>query len=200
MAQTQQQQKLCFVSVGATAEFPALINTALSADFLSALQSQGYTELLVQYGEDGKDAFDGLMKQAQSGVESSGLKVSGFALDKAGLGRYMRRAKGGSKTMLPGVVVCHAGSGTILDALRTAVPTIVVPNSALLDNHQAELAEALSEQQYVIHGKLDNLGHALQEAEKLRQRQKEWPPVNAGMQRQGKGLKGILDEEMGFLD
>ena len=107
---TQQQQKLCFVSVGATASFPTLIKTTLSAPFLSALHSLGYTELLVQYGEDGQSTFDGLVKDAQRDVDRSGLKVSGFALDKAGLGRYMRRAKGGSKTMGEGVVVCHAGT------------------------------------------------------------------------------------------
>ena len=104
MAQ-QQQQKLCFVSVGATASFAALIKTTLSPPFLSALQKQGYTELLVQYGEDGKDTFESLSKQ----VKGSDIKISGFALDKAGLGRYMRRAKGGSKTTEEGVVVCHAG-------------------------------------------------------------------------------------------
>ena len=92
------------------------------------------------------------------------------------------------------------GSGTILDALRTTVPTIVVPNNTLLDDHQTELAEALAAQEYVIHGRLENLGEALQEAETLRVKQKSWPPVNAGVQRQAKGLKGILDEEMGFLD
>ena len=46
------------------------------------------------------------------------------------------------------------GSGSILDALRIAVPIIVVPNPELLDNHQAELAEELAIQGYVIHGHL----------------------------------------------
>ena len=46
------------------------------------------------------------------------------------------------------------GSGSILDALRISVPLIVVPNTALLDNHQEELAEVLAAQEYVVHGKL----------------------------------------------
>lgn len=49
----------------------------------------------------------------------------------------------------------NLGSGTILDALRISVPLVVVPNSELLDNHQIELAEALAEQEYVVHGKLE---------------------------------------------
>jgi beta-1,4-N-acetylglucosaminyltransferase len=82
------------------------------------------------------------------------------------------------------------------------VPLIVVPNAALLDNHQVELAEALAEQEYVVHGHLDALPKALEDAEKLRQRQRQWPPPNSGVHRQATsvGLKGILDEEMGFLD
>jgi len=76
----------------------------------------------------------------------------------------------------------------------------VVPNAELLDNHQVELAEALAQQEYVVHGKLDDLPKALEDAEQLRQRQKEWPPANSGVHRKAMGLKGVLDEEMGFLD
>ena len=96
--------------------------------------------------------------------------------------------------------MCCAGSGTILDALRSQVPLIVVPNSTLLDNHQVELADALADQEYVVVGKLENLANALDEAEKLSKRQKEWPPPNSGVHRQARGLKGVLDDEMGFLD
>jgi beta-1,4-N-acetylglucosaminyltransferase len=95
------------------------------------------------------------------------------------------------------LLTCISGSGSILDALRTGVPVIVVPNETLLDNHQVELAEALAEQEYVVHGRLAQLPQALADAEKLRQRSLEWPPVNSGPQR---GLKGIMDDEMGFLD
>lgn len=76
----------------------------------------------------------------------------------------------------------------------------MVPNAELLDNHQVELAEALAAQEYVVHGRLEDLPGALKDAEALRQRQREWPPANAGTQREARGLKGILDEEMGFLD
>lgn len=95
----------------------------------------------------------------------------------------------------------HSGSGTILDALRLSVPLIVVPNSELLDNHQVELAEALAEQEYVVHGKLEDLAQALQDAELLRKKQRDWPPPNSGHIRQVKGgLKEVIDDELGFLD
>lgn len=58
----------------------------------------------------------------------------------------------------------------------------------------------LASQGYVVHGKLNDLPDALARAEKLRQKRMQWPPVNAGVHREAKGLKGVLDEEMGFLD
>jgi UDP-N-acetylglucosamine transferase subunit ALG13 len=47
------------------------------------------------------------------------------------------------------------GAGTVLDAMRLDVPIIVVPNTSLLDNHQAELAEELQRQGYAIYGHLE---------------------------------------------
>ena len=97
--------KLCFLTVGATASFSALIEAALSPAVLSALEAQGYTELSVQYGQDGKPLFEKCKSIAQA---SSKLTVTGFDLDRQGLGKHMRRAKGG-KDASEGVVISHAG-------------------------------------------------------------------------------------------
>ncbi|KAK0853783.1 N-acetylglucosaminyldiphosphodolichol N-acetylglucosaminyltransferase catalytic subunit alg13 [Friedmanniomyces endolithicus] len=190
--------KHCFVTVGATASFHELVKAVLAPPFPKALQAHSYTDLVIQYGLDGKQTY----ASAVAAAGSTGVNITGFELDKAGLGRYMRQAKGSGKEAQEGVVISHAGSGSILDALRAQIPIIVVPNSQLLDNHQVELAEALAEQEYVVHGRLEDLVKALQDAEQLRQRQREWPPPNSGVHRQAKavGLRGILDEEMGFLD
>ncbi|EGP90999.1 unnamed protein product [Zymoseptoria tritici ST99CH_1A5] len=189
--------KTCFVTIGATASFVGLIKAALAPDFLAALKSHGYTHLLVQYGQDGKALFDSCI----GSLDQIDIHISGFDLDKAGLAEYMLQAKGERNTgRQEGVVVSHAGSGTILDALRISVPIIVVPNSELLDNHQVELAEALAEQEYVVHGSLHALGQALNEAAQLGKKSKSWPPPNSGFHREARGLKGVLDDEMGFLD
>ena len=61
----------------------------------------------MQYGKDGKQLFEKCKSIAQG--SSSKLKVTGFDLDNAGLGRHMRRAKG-AKDAVEGVVISHAGA------------------------------------------------------------------------------------------
>lgn len=50
------------------------------------------------------------------------------------------------------VTLTGSGSGSILEALRYQVPLIVVPNTALLDNHQEELAVAMERSNYLLRG------------------------------------------------
>ena len=102
------------------------------------------------------------------------------------------------------LTVLYIGSGSILEALRVKAPLIVVPNETLLDNHQGELADELSRQGYVVHGRLDQLDEALAEVEKLREKKRAWPPTK---QEEGLdegigegGLQAVMDDEMGFVD
>ncbi|CAO1633759.1 unnamed protein product [Parajaminaea phylloscopi] len=56
---------------------------------------------------------------------------------------YLQDAK--AEFRVSDIVIAHAGAGTILETLRLPVPPrlILVPNTSLMDNHQAELAEAI---------------------------------------------------------
>jgi beta-1,4-N-acetylglucosaminyltransferase len=149
-------RKVCFVTIGATASFSSLIRATISSSFCHSLEQNQYTDLIVQYGADGDALFRSLLQDIASSEQGSVINVSGFGLDTNGLHEYMKLAKtGGSGSGAEGLVVSHAGSGTILHALRIDVPLVVVPNSELLDNHQVELADALAEQEYVVHGKLE---------------------------------------------
>ncbi|OCK74954.1 glycosyltransferase family 1 protein [Lepidopterella palustris CBS 459.81] len=196
--ENKRPRKLCFVTIGATASFDSLISACLEPRFLETLSSAGYSDLLVQYGKDGKALFDKLVAEAEK-LKQLGVAIQGFDFNRQGLTEEMRVAKGGPGDS-EGVVISHAGSGTILAALRMDVPLIVVPNPDLLDNHQAELAEALEDQGYVVYGRLNNLSAAIAGSEKLRKSHKVWPPVNSGQHRRAKGLAGVMDEEVGFLD
>jgi len=187
------QRKTCFVTIGATASFSALVKDVLSASFCEQLQAHAFTDLLIQYGKDGLALFEDCKSKVDKKSHGT-LQIQGFPLDPNGLTKHMVKARGTAGD--EGVVISHAGSGSILDALRVSAPLIVVPNSELLDNHQIELAEALAEQGYVVRGSLGNLGHALENSIQLRRRQLTWPPKT----NEGKSLGDVISEEMGFLD
>ncbi|KAA8493613.1 UDP-N-acetylglucosamine transferase subunit ALG13-like [Porphyridium purpureum] len=95
---------------------------------LRALRAFGYTKLRVQYGRGkfvpracGED--DGLFDEM---VDCFRFKPS--------LTHDMQRA---------GLIISHAGAGSIFEALRMGKNLIVVINDRLMDNHQAELAEEM---------------------------------------------------------
>lgn len=117
------------------------------------------------------------------------------------------------------LILTWLGSGTILAALRIGVPLVVVPNTELLHNHQVELAEELAKQEYVVHGnlkcvticvllgsccmlilRLSDLAVSISAAEKLRERKSQWPPPNSGSESYKRGLAGVMDDEMGWVD
>ncbi|KAF2861311.1 glycosyltransferase family 1 protein [Piedraia hortae CBS 480.64] len=180
--------KTCFVTIGATAQFPALITAATSHQFLSALRDLSYSELMIQFGQEGEAPYDEEIEIYS--VTIARLRVRGFNLDRSGMEKYMCTARDSG-----GAVISHAGAGTVLEALISRCPLIVVPNSALLDNHQVELAEALAEKGMLVHGSCEGLAGDLGRIEALgKKKQITWPPEDFG----GGGLKGILDREMGL--
>lgn len=193
-------QKVCFVTIGATAAFDRLLKAVLTSQFFQALQALGYTNLRLQYGTNGQKILEESCAIDDLGVARPyGIEVSGFDFNTRGLGQEMWVTKA-AEGRAEGVVISHAGSGSVLDALRIRVPLIVVPNSALLHNHQVELAEELSKQGFLVHGHLDNLPKALRESEVHRKKLQAWPPNNRQADPSGRGLAGVMDEEMGFFD
>ncbi|KAL4887044.1 glycosyltransferase family 28 C-terminal domain-containing protein [Aspergillus karnatakaensis] len=198
----QQPRKLCFVTVGATASFHLLLQSILSPGFLKALHRHGYTDLFIQYGKDGHQIFDQFVANYPPGDPSRhGVRVEGFDFNPAGLDKEMRLAKAKpSEKRSSGLVISHAGSGSILAALRFGVPLVVVPNPTLQDNHQEELAEVLQDEGYAIWSHYRELSAALDRAETLRNRMLDWPPVYATHEKQPQSLEGVVSEEMGYLD
>ncbi|KAI9824640.1 MAG: hypothetical protein M1819_000841 [Sarea resinae] len=196
--------KHCFVTIGATASFDGLISAVLDPGFLQELHEADYTSLAVQYGSQAGEAqFAAFTTKYPAGSEERhGIEIRGFDFKTEGLKDEMLAARGDRREGgREGVVISHAGSGSILDALRLSVPLIVVPNPSLLDNHQLELASELAKQGYVVHGRLDDLAASIGESEALRQKQRAWPPVNSGLDvKASRGLAGVMADEMGFVD
>ena len=102
-------RKVCFVTIGATASFDALLEAVLSPTFLATLEKFGYTDLVLQYGTDGLSILD-RFRESEEHVSRTTPKIniSGFDFNKQGLGQEMRAAKGENGD-LEGVVISHAG-------------------------------------------------------------------------------------------
>ena len=115
MATNGGYHKLCFVTIGATAGFQSLIDAVLDLTFVQTLRDHGYTELRVQYGNEGKAIFDAFTQadsRAQSAPDDAcieGVLVTGFDFKNEGLAADMREAKGGIDAYIEGVIISHAG-------------------------------------------------------------------------------------------
>ncbi|KAK1925165.1 glycosyl transferase [Papiliotrema laurentii] len=138
------------VTVGSTL-FVSLTETILSPSILSILPGLGIRKVVVQYG-----AAD-LLALTQ---------IEDLEVDAHGRGQFVWRDYNGLGEVAVQVlkytddftglvasadaIISHAGSGSILTSLRSGPkPLLVVPNTSLMDNHQAELAVELEKQGYL---------------------------------------------------
>ena len=107
-------KKLCFVTIGATADFQALILATIQPSFLKALKAAGYTDLRIQYGKGGKSLLDEAFGSTDEGRRLvQGIRIEGFDFKPSGLMGDMVEARGGRDNQDPeGVVISHAGTAT----------------------------------------------------------------------------------------
>ena len=107
--QADRPKKLCFVTIGATASFDALIKSTLEPEFLKTLRASGYTDLLLQHGTEGRLLLNEYYEVIANDQDKNyGLNINGFDFNKQGLGEEMRAAKGESDDT-EGAVISHAG-------------------------------------------------------------------------------------------
>ncbi|KAJ0487598.1 putative N-acetylglucosaminyldiphosphodolichol N-acetylglucosaminyltransferase [Helianthus annuus] len=125
-------KRIVFVTVGTTS-FDSLVKTVDSRQVKEALSAKGYTHLVIQMGR-------GSYIPKNSSGEDGSLVVDCFTFSSS-IADYLRSAS---------LVISHAGSGSIFETLRLAKPLIVVVNEDLMDNHQSELAEELSERKHLF--------------------------------------------------
>lgn len=94
----------CFVTVGATAEFPQLIQAVLSEESLQALKESGFTKLNLQCGP----SLAYFQEIKPTGNNALGLEIKAFDFNKQGLGQEMRALQP-RHGVSEGLVICHAG-------------------------------------------------------------------------------------------
>ncbi|KAF9431011.1 N-acetylglucosaminyldiphosphodolichol N-acetylglucosaminyltransferase catalytic subunit alg13 [Podila epigama] len=131
-----------FVTVGST-RFDKLVATVSSNAFLDLFHQLNYTQLTIQHGQSPRPTIATTIT-SKPAVECYDYKPS--------LHEDMKQAD---------LIISHAGSGSILEALRLHKRLIVVVNTDLMDNHQQELGSALHEQGYLVCTTVDNLFNAL---------------------------------------
>jgi UDP-N-acetylglucosamine transferase subunit ALG13 len=112
----------CFVTVGTT-EFDQLIQAVDSSSVRAALSRRGIQDVVCQIGR-------GRYRPTWSHFE--------FAPD---IPAYIREAD----LVISHAGRAHLGAGAIIETLRLHKPLIVVINSALMHNHQYEIASELSQ-------------------------------------------------------
>ncbi|RFU29916.1 hypothetical protein B7463_g6430, partial [Scytalidium lignicola] len=188
-------ERECFVTVGATAGFPQLIDAVLSEESLQALKETGYTRLTLQCGP----SLSHFQEIRPTGSRTFGLNINAFDFNKKGLGQEMRALQAREGDNAEGLVISHAGTGTILDTLRLGLPLIVVPNTSLLDNHQEELAAELARQHYCVKSNISGLPNAIRKIDSISK--KKWAAAeHASVKTVVDGMVGYEEDVFGRLD
>lgn len=95
--------KECLVTAGATANFPELLQAALSEECLQKFIENGFTHLNIQYGKS-QELFETLKS-----TNAKGLDIRGFGFDAAGLNKQIRACQAKEGVSVQGMVICHAG-------------------------------------------------------------------------------------------
>lgn len=104
-------QKLCFVTLGATADFFDLLKAVCDIEFIRRLHKHGYTELRIQFGKGGNKIFSDFMSTRLLSSMDALMKqitITGFDFHDS-LSEDMRMAKGGIAGCKEGVIISHAG-------------------------------------------------------------------------------------------
>jgi len=116
-----------FVTVGTTS-FDALVRALDTPRLIDALRRKGFTELTLQIGR-GTHVPTSLTSRED---DSFPVRVVEYL---SSIDDEIARA---------GLVISHAGAGSVFETMRAGTPLLVVTNATLMDNHQTELAEELA--------------------------------------------------------
>ena len=129
------------VTVGTT-QFDGLVQAVYDDGILDVVSKHEAPRILIQCGVSRVPADVSTRHSSIFGTDCAYTQLRGVDIYAfpyiPSLGELLNAAD---------VVIAHAGAGTILETLRarSRPRLLVVPNGALMDNHQRELAEALQD-------------------------------------------------------
>ncbi|XP_011192014.2 UDP-N-acetylglucosamine transferase subunit ALG13 homolog [Zeugodacus cucurbitae] len=142
------QWKVIYVTVGTT-RFDELIREVVSARALDVLVRRGCQKLVIQYGH-------GRPVQNSENI----LRDYGITVEQYDFKLEMPR----TDILNAGLVIGHAGAGTCMDILNHGRAGIIVINDRLMDNHQIELAQQLSDEGYLYYSNIEGLVETIKQA------------------------------------
>lgn len=162
--------KKIFVTVGTT-QFSELITKLASSEIYEILKTDlGCEQLTLQIGNGEEVDFS----------HFSEIAVEVFSL-KSSIANEIESAD---------LVISHAGAGSCVDVLTAGKALLVVINNSLMNNHQSELAEQLSDDHYLSHTTVEHLSEALKKFDASKLKTYEKGNVDQFIQ--------YLDDAMGF--
>ncbi|KAG8168749.1 hypothetical protein KVR01_001498 [Diaporthe batatas] len=157
------------VTGGATVPFVGLLEETTSLEFLQTLRAQDFTHVFLQCGS----VHNQILARLNSDGRGSGLQIETFDFCRDLKSLFKEHCRGEKGVRPAGVIIGHAGTGTIGDALEVDCALIIVANSTLMDDHQtAFAAEMAAEHPTIIQGKLSNLTASITEAMEVIQEHK----------------------------
>jgi beta-1,4-N-acetylglucosaminyltransferase len=131
--------KTIFVSVGST-HFDELISIIDSPEFIKLATDLGYGKIVAQTGKYGRQIHN--LTDAFQYARPDEMKS------------YFESAD---------LVIGHGGAGTIMEALKLGKPLLVVVNDSLMQNHQTDLAQALSDRGFLVMSGVSNFLNVFRE-------------------------------------
>jgi beta-1,4-N-acetylglucosaminyltransferase len=186
-----------FVTVGTT-RFDDLITEVLTEAFAAALVEASSTlaslkgvplhRVVVQAGNSDLGDKVGETPSALS-LSPEGSKGKAVTFEV-----YRFKASIAEDVEGASLIISHAGAGSIFEAVRANKPLIVAVNNKLADNHQTELASAMSERKHFFSCDPATLAATLKAADfsKL----KPLPSAEPGL----KAFAACVDDLMGYSD
>lgn len=125
-------KRTLFVTVGTT-RFDALVQMVTQPQALRWMKSNGYTDLVIQYGKGDEPIIpdDG---------NAPTIRCRTYRFESS-LEKDMVDAD---------LIVSHAGAGTVMEGLRLKKRLVVVINTLLMNNHQTELAGAMAKRGHLF--------------------------------------------------
>lgn len=138
-----------FVTVGTT-DFNNLIEAIDCEEFLNSIVRKDCKRLVIQIGRGNVEPT--YLPDVCSSVDID-LEIYRF---KPTLSEDMQAAD---------LIICHAGAGSITEALSLQKHVMVVVNNTLMDNHQTELARAVVNKGYCFSTLPEQLAADLTEAD-----------------------------------